>query len=284
MTATNSPEHSFPWDYFALTFGFSWVVWLPAVLGHLRVIPFPSDKLAVPLSILGFFGPMFGACLSIYRKQGSAGVTRYLGRLLDFRIRALWWVVILVLPFSIQAVAHFLPLLRHERVPASYVSSVWTFLTIALMVTLLGGGQEEPGWRGYALDRIQARFNALISSLILGAFWACWHLPLRYMPGTSQGSTPFVPFLVVCMALSVILTWIYNNTGKSMVAVILAHGMVNAAHPLFPVIMPPGADQRLYAYWVVTTTVVAILITLIWGPTTLGKKGRQSSEGSPSQY
>jgi len=73
----------------------------------------------------------------------------------------------------------------------------------------------------------------------------------------------------MCLSLSVILTWIYNNTGKNMVAVILTHGMVNASHPLLPVIKPGALDQHVYVYWAITLAVVAIIITALWGSASL---------------
>ena len=68
---------------------------------------------------------------------------------------------------------------------------------------------------------------------------------------------------------TILLTWIYNNTRKNMVAVILAHGMVNASHPLLPVIKPGSPDQHVYVYWAVTLAVVAITITALWGSASL---------------
>jgi membrane protease YdiL (CAAX protease family) len=255
-----------PWGYFALTFGFSWLVWLPGILGKYKIIPVTAGD-ARAIAIAGIFGPVFGACVMAYRSGGGIGVKQHLARLFDFRVRPAWWAVIILVPLSIQAAAHFLPILTHEQAPGSYVSSVWNFLSILIMVTLLGGGQEEVGWRGYALDRIQAHFSAFVSSVLLGLFWACWHIPLWFMDGTSQSSTPFGAFLLVCISLSILLTWIYNNTGRNMVAAILTHGMVNAAHPLFPVISP--TNRHLYIYWTLANVLAAACITLIWGPASL---------------
>jgi uncharacterized protein len=272
LNVTAKADDRFPWGFFALTFGFSWLVWLPGVLASHKVIspPISVEALGSILSIVGLFGPMFAACVLTYHADGGAGLRRHLARLTDFHVRAGWWVVILVLPLLIQAVAHFMPILAHEPVLPSYTTSFWMFLITFILVTVLGGGQEELGWRGYVLERIQKRFNALVSSLILGTFWAFWHLPLWFMPGTSQSDTPFAPFVLVCIALSVIFTWIYSNTGKNMVALIIMHGMVNAGHPLFPVISNSGHNE--YLYWALTSAVVAVAITLIWGPATLTSK------------
>jgi uncharacterized protein len=281
LADTDHSTHRFPWDFFALSFGFSWLVWLPAVLANLGVVSFPwsAGAMGGTLSLAGLFGPMFSACVLTYRDGGGAGLLRYLGRLGNFHVRSVWWAVIIVLPTGIQAVAHFLPLLSHEPLLASFLSSPWMFFRILLLVTLIGGGQEELGWRAYALDRIQSRFSALVSSLILGSLWACWHIPLWFMQGTSQGSMAFAPFLLMCMSLSVILTWIYNNTGKNMVAAIMTHGMVNAVHALFPVIGAPGAGHGEYLYWALTNVVVAICIAVVWGPDTL--TGRKTVSSMP---
>ncbi len=269
---TETQFSPFPWSYFVLTFSFSWLLWLPVVLGHLGVIPFPTNKLAEPFFFAGVFGPMFGASVLTYRAEGGAGLRRFFGRLLDARFPIVWWGAIFLLPLTLQAVAHFLPLLWGESVPPSYISSPVMFLQIFLLVTLLGGGQEEVGWRSYALDRLQARYSTLLSSLILGMFWAVWHLPLWFMPGTSQPFTPFGAFFIMCLSLSVILSWIYNNTGKSMMAVILTHGMVNASHPLLPVIRPGSPDQPGYWYWALTLAIAAMVIVVIWGSASLTRR------------
>jgi membrane protease YdiL (CAAX protease family) len=113
------------------------------------------DGYAGTLSIVGLFGPVFGACILTYRDGGWAGIRRLLGRLLRIRFPAAWWGVIVGLPLGVQAAAHFLPLVTGEPLPPAGTTSFWVFLSTLLMVTVLGGGQEEIGWRGYALDLIQ---------------------------------------------------------------------------------------------------------------------------------
>jgi membrane protease YdiL (CAAX protease family) len=88
------------------------------------------------------------------------------------------------------------------------------------------------GWRGYVLPRLQAKYNALVSSLILGVIWGFWHLPKFLTPGNTS---PFGLFIVRIIAVAVIYTWIYNNTKGSLLLVTLFHAASNAAGVFLPI-------------------------------------------------
>jgi len=112
------------------------------------------------------------------------------------------------------------------------VSHPWQLLVFLL--TLLVGGPltEELGWRGFALDRLQARWNAFPTSLILGSIWALWHLPLFFTPrmpqyGMGVGTADFWLFLVSIISLAVIITWVYNHTQCNVLAAMLLHFLFN---------------------------------------------------------
>jgi len=82
--------------------------------------------------------------------------------------------------------------------------------------------EEEFGWRGYALDRLQAHYSALLSSVFLGIVWGLWHLPLFFMSGQDiYHSVPIPAFILGTIFLSILFTWIYNNTGRSILAVLI---------------------------------------------------------------
>ncbi len=93
-----------------------------------------------------------------------------------------------------------------------------------------------------------------------------------------MGFTPFGPFVLALLGLSVILTWIYTNTGGNILAVMLTHGFMNAYHSVFPVFLNPGSDQRLYTYWSILYAIAALTILLIWGPDTLAGKRAVDAE------
>jgi membrane protease YdiL (CAAX protease family) len=102
---------------------------------------------------------------------------------------------------------------------------------------------EELGWRGYALPRLQERYPALRASLILGVIWFAFHVPIMFIPGSIAGSQTFddaLPFLVGVLAMSVIITWIFNATRGSVLPIILLHGAYNSWPDLFA--MTGGSD------------------------------------------
>ncbi|WP_232819215.1 CPBP family intramembrane glutamic endopeptidase [Homoserinimonas sp. OAct 916] len=152
----------------------------------------------------------------------------------------------------------------------------------------LGGGQEEIGWRGFALDRLLQRHNDLASSLILGVVWALWHAPLWFITGSSQSFMPFGAFLIMILAESVILTWVYVGSGRSMFIAMWTHGVGNAYMAIFPVLILATVNQYLYWIFSCVLAAVAVVITLVRGPSLRsgpglpqGTASNQRSERTP---
>jgi membrane protease YdiL (CAAX protease family) len=98
---------------------------------------------------------------------------------------------------------------------------------VILLATFFALG-EELGWRGFALPRLQARFGALVASLMVGLLWWAWHLP-EILAGPSQGLSPqqiaSLEFrdLAIDLAASILMAWVYNNTRGSLFLVALFH-------------------------------------------------------------
>jgi membrane protease YdiL (CAAX protease family) len=140
-----------------------------------------------------------------------------------------------------------------------------------LPLLIIGPLSEEIGWRGYALERLQTRWNALTSSLIVGLVWALWHLPLFMMVGTSfhESGDPFIGFLIKMMASSILYTWLYNNTKQSLWSAILLHWLYTYAAQVLSsgVIRSPLYNWLEYLPYVV----MAAIVVLIWKPQTLSR-------------
>jgi membrane protease YdiL (CAAX protease family) len=140
-----------------------------------------------------------------------------------------------------------------------------------LPLLIIGPLSEEIGWRGYALGRLQTRWNALTSSLIVGLVWGSWHLPLFMMVGTSQHELgiPFMPFLIELTASSILYTWLYNNTKQSLWSAILLHWLYTYAAQVLSsgVTRSPLYNRLEYLPYVV----IAIFVVLIWKPDKLSR-------------
>lgn len=134
------------------------------------------------------------------------------------------------------------------------------------MILLVGGPlAEEPGWRGFALPRLEQQVGPLLGTLILGALWGLWHLPLfLFTPGYNGAGTgfagiglPFVSFVIGEVALSVIFTWVFNNTGGSLWLSMLLHASVNTI--IGAVLLTQRGYLSLYLiYWVVAVLLMVI--------------------------
>ena len=98
--------------------------------------------------------------------------------------------------------------------------------------TLLGGPlPEEPGWRGFALPRLQSRFHPIVASVILGTLWAAWHLPFFLYPGWSQ--CPIATYFLLLIALSILMTFVTNLARFGVIAPIAMHAVFNTSGRYF---------------------------------------------------
>jgi membrane protease YdiL (CAAX protease family) len=151
-------------------------------------------------------------------------------------------------------------ILVHRAVEGSQADlpaeAITTGLTL-LPIFLFSSFAEELAWRGYALPRLQRFFNPVIASLILGAFWALWHLPLFLVPGSVQASVPFGLYLIYVPALSVIFTALFNWTGGSLVIVTLLHASLQISNVVIGILPAHSGDERPYQISVLLTVAAA---------------------------
>jgi membrane protease YdiL (CAAX protease family) len=164
--------------------------------------------------------------------QGGAGIRRLLRRIVLWRVGVRWYLFALVgIPAITVLGALVLPgVLATWQAPAS---SLLLIYPVSFVVSLIIGGPlgEEIGWRGFALPRLQRAQGPLVGSLILGLLWAFWHLPYFWMPewGTPKGTTlDIVWFVLADVALTIVYTWVFNNTKGSLLIVILVHASNDA--------------------------------------------------------
>lgn len=223
-------ESSIPWDFFIFTYVCTWFFWIGAYVIAGNSDPISTLVDAPPLMLLfillGGMGPFIAAMTLTIRKQGKQGLIVLWKSGWNVKIGWQWLLFIIV----------FIPLTRilSLSIAGSGVSfdafnQPLTLVIGAVFLYLLGGPlTEEYGWRGYALPRLLEKFSSVNATIILGLFWLFWHLPLFFIPGTSQQTfIPFMPFALNLMAIAIIMTWLFIKTGGSVFAAIAFHFFVN---------------------------------------------------------
>ncbi|MDQ2903594.1 MAG: CPBP family intramembrane glutamic endopeptidase [Ktedonobacteraceae bacterium] len=247
-----------PLTFFVLVFALALPFWL---LGAF-VRPLPPINLS--LSALQVVCPLAAAFILVYREEGRSGISRLLKRVFDAeRIRQkIWYVPIVFLNPFILVLSYGVMLLLGRPLPEAVIP--WSTIPIFVVVFFLAAAGEEVGWTGYATDPMQDRWGALKTGLLLGSVWALWHIV-----GWRQ-EHPWVWVAGQCFStigLRILMVWLYNNTGKSLFAVIIFHAMINVGEFSFPN-YGSHYDPVIAA---AITAVIAIIIIFLWGSKTLAR-------------
>jgi len=257
------------WLFFILSFGFSWLFWVPLALAEQGILSLP-DGLYQFLSGSNnpaAWGPFVAAFLMTIIYEGWSGVKALIKRGLNVKIGWKWYLIIfLLLPLLIG-----LPLLvaqfAGETIPEAWIvreagnTPLPIYAVIAFVVIFLLGGplQEEFGWRGYATDRLQKKFNALSASIIMGFLWASWHLPLFFVTREeSYYNRPMWGIFLTDILITILFTWIYNNTNRSIFATLIFHTMFNWTNFLFPTFETDIGGLLFFGL------TIALVVVIVW--------------------
>jgi membrane protease YdiL (CAAX protease family) len=241
-------------------------------------LTWPLIPLVSVSPLLGFpalFGPALSAVIVAAVTDGGPGLKDLLGRLVRWRVGARWYAVALGLPLLLALTAWGLNLLLGAQTSVNFGGlSVRNFVVFVLIVG------EELGWRGYALPRLLAERSALAASLILGALWGAWHLPTFFVLGAPQYGLPFSAFVLLTIAYSVVIGWVYVHTGGSVLIASLLHGAINLSQGFFL-----GQVNPAKQYWLLAAVygAAALAVALVFGAS-LSRKHRAESERSPVQH
>jgi uncharacterized protein len=260
--------------FFLLAFALSWIFWLPLVFLRDTI---PATQ-GLVLLILGSSVPSLLAIVLTAIVLGRESLRKLLGRLLIWRVDPRWYLVVVLGPAALAG--GMVVFNAFVGGPAlSFSTSLLLGVVIPLAFSIFPGSAlgEEIGWRGYALPRLQAGRSALSASLILGVIWAFYHLPLSFTGQAFRSPRILVPFVISTIALSVILTWVYNTTGGSLLLVVLLHATANL--PLTLLLEPLGGRAMLpFSLFVGLMVVAAIVVVVVAGHAHLSRKHRKQEE------
>ncbi len=264
--------------FLGLTLVFSYFVfWGPLALFKIPAGSFVSEikgpAWAIALFIIGGFVPSLLAIFLTWKKEGTTGL-RILGRrITQLQLGCRWYGYTLLVVIAGTAGQLIMNTLLGNTINGHLF---WAQLGSFLPLLVIGPFSEEIGWRGYALGRLQTKWSALTSSLIVGLVWGLWHLPLFMMVGTSQHELrlPFIGFLVGFMANSIIYSWLYNNTKQSIWSAILFHWLYTCAFQVMSTWVTRSSLYNWLEY--LPYMVMAAIVIWIWGPRTLSRSQKTS--------
>lgn len=205
-------------SFFLLAYVISWSLWgIAALRGGQAVF------------LLGGLGPLVSALL-ITRLSGKS-VREWLRSLMVWRVSPGYYAIALLFPAAIYAVINLvLFALGHKLDFSPLLGMAPGYLGTFVLVATVGGGFEEPGWRGFALPRLQARRSPLASTLLLGLAWGIWHIPIYGPAG-----------IVVPLILAFFYTWLYNRTGSVLICLLL-HASFTPAQNLLTLAAAPATS------------------------------------------
>jgi membrane protease YdiL (CAAX protease family) len=244
---TISVRSLFP--FLVITFGLAW-----GILG--LFIAFPEGMTGLfgrltgqhPLFYLCVYSPAIAAFAVVAYCTGPGGLRRFASRALLWRCSFAWYAFLIVgIPLVFYAGSALKGNLFTDPFPFSSVRSAAT----ALVFAAIKGPVEEFGWRGLALPLLQRKLAPIWAGLVLGGIWGVWHLPAFLLSGTQQSEWSFAPFLVGCVALSVIVTALFNASHGSILLSALFHFVL--MNPVLP-------DAQPYD----TYLIVVIAVAIVW--------------------
>ena len=257
-------------SFFVMAYAFSWIVWSPWVLSEEDVGLLPYELsgatagLLIAVAIL--LGPTLAGFIMTGITEGREGIRSLLHRIVLWRVGLRWYLFALIgIPLVMVLGTVILPegLASLLGLGPGYVL---TYLSTYILVVILGGPLfEEPGWRGFALPRLQPLHGPLVGTLILGLLWALWHLPQFLVPAwaESSGGSGFldiVKFVLIAIAFAIVITWVFNNTKGSVFMAILVHASIDTFSIPLGVLFSPSdvANSLLLSFGVLVVVLVVL--------------------------
>jgi membrane protease YdiL (CAAX protease family) len=240
--------------FLVIAFAFSWTAWWGGSLLLDGANPMPAV-------LVGSFGPMVAAVLVTAATGGRSGVGALFRRYAPLRRGGITpYAIAVLVVLAIAASGVVAVRLQGATVDGAALDAALMAVPVQfLLIALVGGGNEELGWRGFALPRLQGSLPPLAANAVLGAVWAVWHAPLFSMAGTVQAQMYFPAYALLCVGLTVVLGHVFNSSRGGVLAPVIAHTAVNVVSGLKGAAVgdPAGAPEVALVALVAVFLVVA---------------------------
>jgi membrane protease YdiL (CAAX protease family) len=272
-------------SFFVLANALSWIAWIPYVLSEngLGIWRYAFPEVLGTSQITGmlpgaYLGPITSALIITAITGGRVGLRQWGARLWRWRVRWHWYAIALLgVPAALVVTG---AVVSGGQVFAPSLTALALYIPLLFLQMITTGLAEEPGWRDFALPRLQDRFGPMGSAAILGPMWALWHMPLFF---TEWGGWPDadwtrpVFFTVFCIGFNVVMAWVFNSTGQSLPVAMLAHVSVNNfVSVIWGEMFPTVGESSVSIALAVSSVIAAVAVIVL----TRGRLGYRPESGS----
>jgi len=226
-------------------------------------------------------------------EDGRDGLKLLLRRLLVWRVGVGYWLFALafIVPVFILG-SLFNPLFKGDTFSFEDLKLGFEIVPMFIAFFIISGLGQELGWTGYLTPRLQARYSALTASIIRAVFAGLWHLPLYLYSRQQPPALADFPyggwiaakgflvafgtmFVLFQIPWSIFHTWIFNNTGGSLLLVAVTHASeIWVAYLMLSAGIDPSNLDNYWGYGGLLFA-VAIIIVIMTGPQNLSRKRKR---------
>lgn len=246
--------------FYILAFSITWLAWMPQASYSHGLFPFDSPI----FYFVGGIGPMVAAYIVLRMQHGKTAIEKLFSPLFRWKVSAIWYIVA-VLGFAVilSAASALGGDLKEQLINLSITPA----LIIPFISYFVAAIPEEVAWRGFVQPRIQTRYSALVSALIMGGLWALWHLPLLLNKNNVMSTYPKYLYFIELLADSIIYAWLFNSSSGSVLILTIYHSFVNT----FGILLNPDRLEQT-----AITVFAAIIIIIVFGAANLSRHGKQT--------
>jgi membrane protease YdiL (CAAX protease family) len=249
--------------FFILAFLLPWLVWGTTIAQTRGILSFH-----IPQSLAFWVGLTLATFLSAAITGGIPAIKDLFYRMIRWRVNPIWYIAALTLTGILGVVSIGIHLVFGGTHQVGVLLPLSNLLPSLLFQIFFFWLTEETAWRGFALPRLQSKYNPTISSLILGLLWGLWHIPLFFIPGSFQSTIPFTGFILSAVAISILMTWVFNHTKGSVLVAAVFHAATDVTIAFTNVM---SGDLRLFWIFIIVQWAAAIGTIFIHDPIRLSR-------------
>jgi membrane protease YdiL (CAAX protease family) len=239
--------------FLLLTYGCTWLLWLPALVQSFRGEPLSPTVIGI--GIPGMMVPSLMGLVFLRREKPFRAVFRELFLARPSR----WLLVAFALLPVVVLLAHFIHIVLFDGT-APAINDPGS-IPLLFLTTMVAGGPlfEEIGWRGFLQGQLLQRNSILATGLLMGIFWGIWHFPLFLIKGMFHEHIPIGQFIITVLLMSVIMAFMQVKAKAGIWPALILHTFMNLTQEVTPLFNSSG-----HVLWSITNVLLAAVVLGGW--------------------